>query len=792
LTFAASGEGGLAGAFKQVGGLIGGLITPATAAIAATVALGAAAAAAAIQYDKLQVSSQRAVSGAGARTGTTTSDINAFVDKNTPSAFSGATLSQKESRALAEGLTQTGDIVISKLQSMSAAVVGFSNQTGQSMDESVKAFAKMGADPVKRLDELAGAFGPFSQNTRTLVQDMVAAGDKTLAWNAILSELGTTAKGTAGNLTTAEMAGRGLVNVLQTASKPSGLEKQLDDVRQKLNGAIEAANNLPKHGVEAPPEVSNSIVALSKQFEALYARQQAVMGLKASSTFDDLADKARVATEALIPQTRQIEQLTLKIRELERAKSGGAASNYGADVDGAALQAAQNQLALLKQSQDEAARYNQQVAGISQSWGNVGQTVALTLQAMQNQLPVVQAVTASAQMRAQAEATYNSLLNQGKTAIEAEAIAAKQLETSQAAATAGVKKQVEALDDATDMVKATANGTEAATAAAIAYKNAMEAGASATAAAALSAATLENNLAKAAVATAQQQVSDMQQANTQNGGARYNSAGALVGISNAWGSDWHGTGGTSSWDPGGFFGNLAPNRTAGTSQGITAAVNSAIANGGIDAAISALKNTKGYAGTIGGPIIASEAAIPVDYSALFSQADALYALKNGQTTDKTVQAANLNDELAFVHSAPETVARDQKINDLMNAIKSLTTSTDSLNGTNQDLLSPYYTQDPRTSHIGFRSQGMATGGELTVPGGYSANDNMLAQIPVASGEIVSVRRPGQNLSGGSSNITINLGGLTVNSGGPADTNAIGRTVYQAMQNATRQLQAAGR
>ena len=130
---------------------------------------------------------------------------------------------------------------------------------------------------------------------------------------------------------------------------------------------------------------------------------------------------------------------------------------------------------------------------------------------------------------------------------------------------------------------------------------------------------------------------------------------------------------------------------------------------------------------------------------------------------------------------------------MKNSIDQLKKSTDSLNGTNQDLLSPYYSQDPRTTHIGFRSQGMATGGELTVPGGYSANDNMLAQIPVASGEIVSVRRPGQNLSGGD-NTQIDLGGIhiTVMGGGKVDANAIGRTVYQAGQALTRQLAAARR
>jgi hypothetical protein len=81
-------------------------------------------------------------------------------------------------------------------------------------------------------------------------------------------------------------------------------------------------------------------------------------------------------------------------------------------------------------------------------------------------------------MTAQYYATINALLDQGKTAIEAQAIAAKQYELAQAAATTAVLKQVEALKDANDMIKPrSAKGTEASTAAAIAYKNAIASGA---------------------------------------------------------------------------------------------------------------------------------------------------------------------------------------------------------------------------------------------------------------------------------------------------------------------------
>jgi len=94
----------------------------------------------------------------------------------------------------------------------------------------------------------------------------------------------------------------------------------------------------------------------------------------------------------------------------------------------------------------------------------------------------------------------------------------------------------------------------------------------------------------------------------------------------------------------------------------------------------------------------------------------------------------------------------------------------------QNALSPFYSQDPRTTHLGFRAgvvgnpdwqisgasnenplaailgpgataPGMADGGSFVVGGGYSANDNRMAMFPVASGEQVIVNRNRAGQSG---------------------------------------------
>ena len=146
----------------------------------------------------------------------------------------------------------------------------------------------------------------------------------------------------------------------------------------------------------------------------------------------------------------------------------------------------------------------------------------------------------------------------------------------------------------------------------------------------------------------------------------------------------------------------------------------------------------------------------VTESDIIGQVTSLFDLQRPQTTDKGAQAASMQPELAWLQTRPGSIAQQQAIASLKQSIDQLTKSTDSLNATNQELLSPYYTQDPRTSHIGFRSQGMAAGGYVDVPGGYRANDNMLATIPVASGERIYVDPMTGRRGSGGGNLTINI------------------------------------
>jgi hypothetical protein len=446
----------------------------------------------------------------------------------------------------------------------------------------------------------------------------------------------------------------------------------------------------------------------------------------------------------------------------------------------------------------DTARAAAQVTAIGQAWGDVSEKTALALQAAQNQLPVIQAVTGAEQQAAQYAADYANALIAGKQPADALALAASKLEASQAAATTSVEKQTQALKDSTAMIYARQQGTEATTAAAIAYRNAIDSGADSTAAAALKAATLANYMAQSATnakswaetmmgAAGRGWTPDQQYVATSFQSRAAGEPGSFVGGA---GSP---SGSSISLNPFaspyGYSGGQDISQSTSFTDQVAAA-----AAGGIQSALTLAMGTQARA-----PSYAYDPNAPggqgamtqygVTESDIIGQVSSLYQIMNQQTTDKSSQIGNINSELAWLQSRPASVDQMREIATLRQSLDSLTKSTDSLNATNQDLLSPYYTMDPRTSHIGFRSQGMAAGGYVDVPGGFSTNDNMVATIPVASGERIyvdpmSARR---NLVGGNTSISISSPIMIVGNPNP---DQVGRTVFQNNQNLARSLRGA--
>jgi hypothetical protein len=226
----------------------------------------------------------------------------------------------------------------------------------------------------------------------------------------------------------------------------------------------------------------------------------------------------------------------------------------------------------------------------------------------------------------------------------------------------------------------------------------------------------------------------------------------------------------ASWDTGLGWTNL--NHPASTSATAQAAITQAVSTGSIDSAIAALQGAQGD-----------------QFSSAVQQ---LYGLKISGAMDNAGKIAASQQEISYLQGQPPSLQNLTQITSLQQSIDQLKSSTDTLNSTNtttNELLSPYYSQDPRTSHIGFRSQGMASGGYVDVPGGSSANDNMLLTMPVASGERVYVDPMTGTRGGGGTVVNLSISSPVIVQAG-ANTDAIGRTLYQSNQALAKQIRSA--
>jgi len=728
-----SGTGTVRGFFGQLATGARAMITPVTAGIAAVTVLAASAAAVALQMDKLQTSSQRALGGAGARTGTTVGDLNRFTAQNS----SAGGLSNVEARALGEEFTKTGEIVISRLHGMSDAVMGFANQTGKSVEEARKSMVAFATDPIRGMDELAKVFGSLDAGTRKAVEAMALAGDKTGAFQTIIDALSEKLKTSAQNLGFWEGAWRRVVNLLATeVAKPKGLEERIKEAEATLKE------------MEAGPR-GGGMLGSSAFEESLERQRQAIQKLrqeleqvntnKAREEINKLSTDLDAITNSILPQISQIEQLEAALAKLERAKAAGTSSKEGAGVDASAIDVLKHQKALQEESLGTTVRQARAVNELRAAWGGVSAQTAVALENLQGQLGVAEAVTGAERIAAQEVATRNNLLAQGVSYYEATLIAAKERQVAEAAATSAVLQQVEALKDQNRMIMVQGTAMEAGVAAAIAYKNAIQSGADATAAAALHTQVLLNYTLKAAKAAEQL-------ANSQ-----YEAAAVQLDAENA-ALDKAGIGsgflGTPSDMPRGKF-EVGPQGFGESPQGLAR-----WAIGTSPEAFDAwVAEDRKIAKGRRDKFLTDQFGDSIDVNA-GDMADQRAAERiRLESSFPNTERGRIESQIALLLLEPWNLARDAQENALKKSLAELTDSTDALNKTMQASLNPLYTEGRSALRIGYYK---AARGLEGIVGGSGGTDSTPVHMMLTPGERVTVTPPGQSSNDNSRTVINNV------------------------------------
>lgn len=537
---------------------------------------------------------ERALAGIGQRTGETVKSVSQFSREN--ASLTGLSVTQARTAALE--LVKTGNIAVSNLRGLGDAIHGYAVMTGTDAKKATEAFSNaLSGDLVKGAEKLNQTYGTMNSATFEQIKLLEMAGNRTAAAQVIIDSM---QKSNLKAADTVSLLGKGyqaLSNVLdriangpaQADSPDAGIMERQIAALQKQRDAIAA---LPGGSTKVLDDLNQKIADLQKKMSEANAGplEKQLNGLSAA---------AHATVEAFIPQLDQIKKLKEAQDALVAARdTPGVNSNL--ERDNTALQAIQVQVRLLEDSAAATARMNDktlELAGTYKGYslevartldvqkGQLAIAQAVTLQekmaaqeaeqrrrlifdqgmqpneaaavaagnraqaeaqiksqlqaqllAMQDQLAIAQAVTGQQLLSAQADATRNQIIRDTGDAMLATQTAAMQREIAEARINAQIQNQVEGLDQQRRMINAVANGTGAATAAAIAYENAIRAGANETEAAALKSAVLAANMAK--VAAASRDASN----------AAHFAAGGSQAFGNQWGNQEVGLPGTSGSD----------------------------------------------------------------------------------------------------------------------------------------------------------------------------------------------------------------------------------------------------
>ncbi|ODM71674.1 phage tail length tape measure family protein [Bradyrhizobium elkanii] len=430
-----------------------------------------------------------------------------------------------------------------------------------------------------------------------------------------------------------------------------------------------------------------------------------------------------------------------------------------------------------------------------------------SLASLRDQAAVASATTVQTQISAQARATYNQLLRDGVDSATAEAVATQQAANSRAQVNVQMERAVQSSQDQLDLVNAQATGQEATVKAAIAYRDAMRAGATATQAAAISANTLQASLQQAAIAAAAAEVKSAQDLNSKISGAVYNSEGALVGINNGTGVGSPSTGGRPSYfntdgkqytsEAGDPRLNAALRYQAQQeSVGVQGAVDVAYGTGGLAAALAAAKSQPNTYGADPG-LAASLGPKGYDVNAILgpqrsvvddkiTSVDNLTQLLNAKTTDKGAQVANLQSEMEWLQTLPQSLARDQKIVNLQQSIDQLKNATDANTAVTQATLNPLY-NGRDALRIGYYK---AASGLDVIAQGPTSGDQVPFHAMINGGERVKIMTAAEQAAASASND--NRRSTTINiSMGAVSTSTERRVRRQIAQGYGQALAAAG-
>jgi phage-related minor tail protein len=276
LSFAASGEGGISGAFGEVGSKLLEFITPARAAGVAALALAAGAFYVAKSWSDSQEKIQLSLKGIGKASGATVDDINGIA----VASASASKVSVTAASEIASTLAQTGKISKDLFGSAIAVTRDYAKIMGVDTTKAAASLAKALVDPVAGADQLNERLGFLDFNTQSLIKSLVTQNNATAAQKIILDGVKSSTDG--------------------AADSASGLSKVWESFKTRLSGGVSVVGQLIGGNESDQTKFANSLDKIKKtqdEIGKLQSNKTLQNSPLFSSAMDGLVDRLHKAQE---------------------------------------------------------------------------------------------------------------------------------------------------------------------------------------------------------------------------------------------------------------------------------------------------------------------------------------------------------------------------------------------------------------------------------------------------------------------------------------------------------------
>jgi hypothetical protein len=797
----ATTSGTVVGFFRQAGSWAMGFARSMAGVATATAAAGAAWVIAGAQYSSGQNDIERALAGMGAASGVTAKQINEIASASS-SAFG---LSTSEARTAATAFAATGRIYQDNIKTATGAVSDFAKATGTDAATATKTLAEAMVDPAKGALELNKQFNFLDATQLTYIRTLQASGKEQEAQKALMDALNpklqkmaehTSALGKAYDL-----AANAASNFWQYAGKAAPLGPSIPAPWEDSPKETANKDRLKLMSTDADA-AARSIVGVTAQIEALQGQlaklsqyREAISGpMTAAETIgnvrlqqlqeqEQVLYRQAIATQqlaALYPgmSFEVAKQLDLMNQQLQVAQARSPA-------EAAIIQFIVDQNRYENEGKGIIEAINLALANRANTEAGVTKAINDQLWAMNQEIELSKARVAGTEAATRAEQAYANAKRQGATEDQSREM---QRTTSRLADQQAAEKNANDLDAAN---RSRVAGEKSAAAAGEAAKERSRAQQEAwqqsedAARRAQSAYQTATGIGSDGMFHFGWQIAHVTTRTYQLIDAFQEFSSWWASHSKEWMIDnrlWHMATQFQGED---YVSTYDPLNTQVTKTGLESAV-------GADNVESFFQSTgpgMGYTDyrikqsyldqqskdqfdqMVNSMNVGSPGGIQAGLQKLLSGGTADMTAVNRliDIADPSQQTSLIQQTIDYIRQTePPGLATEEKVRTLNQKLEQLANSTDSLNATMQSALSPFYSQDPRTTKIGFRAgvtgnpdwmtgatnanplvavlgagataPGMAGGGSFTVGGGYSANDNRMAVFPVASGEEVVVNR----------------------------------------------------